>query len=147
LADSSSGLSNYQKVKQLYTNVKIKHKVLDYYDYMPNLLAAADLVIGRSGAVSIAEYTASNTPSICIPYPYHKDRHQYLNAGKLVDAGAAIVVDDLPDNRETAEWLWDELKPLLKDQMKLQQMAQDCKVIANKHAASKIAQNLVQNER
>lgn len=142
-----TGLSNYEQVKQRYTDAKISHKVLDYYDDMPNLLAAADLVIGRSGAVSIAEYAAAHTASICIPYPYHRDRHQYLNAGKLVEAGAAIVVDDLPNNRETAEWLWEELEPLLKDQTKRRQMAKACQSIANKEAASKIAEKLLQTKK
>ena len=32
-----------------------------------------------------------------MPYPHHKDRHQYLNAATLVEAGAAIIVDDVPD--------------------------------------------------
>jgi len=138
-----TGVSNYEEVKQRYTNIKIGHKVLDYYDDMPNLLAAADLVIGRSGAVSVAEYAASSVPSICIPYPYHKDRHQYLNADKLVEAGAAIVVDDLPDNKETAEWLWEELEPLLKDDKKRRQMKQACRTIAKKDAAHKIAEELL----
>ena len=138
-----TGVSNYQEVKQRYTDIKISHKVLDYYDDMPSLLAAADLVIGRSGAVSVAEYAAAFVPSICIPYPYHKDRHQYLNAGKLVEAGAAIIVDDLPDNTETAEWLWEELGPLLKNDEERRQMTQACREIANKEAASKIAEKLL----
>ena len=84
--------------------------------------------------------------AVCIPYPYHKDRHQYLNAGKLVEAGAAIIVDDLPDNKETAEWLWEELEPLLKDEIKRRQMANACESIANKEAASKIAKKLLQTK-
>lgn len=141
-----TGISNYEQVKQRYIDVEISHKVLGYYDDMPNLLAAADLVIGRGGAVSVAEYTASSVPSICIPYPYHKDRHQYLNAGKLVEAGAAVIVDDLPDNKETADWLWEELEPLLKDEIKRRQMAKACESIANKDAASKIAKKLMQTK-
>jgi UDP-N-acetylglucosamine--N-acetylmuramyl-(pentapeptide) pyrophosphoryl-undecaprenol N-acetylglucosamine transferase len=75
-----TGKNNFEQVKAKYTDSKINSKVLDYCDYMPNLLFAADLVIGRSGAVSVAEYAAASVPSICIPYPYHKDRHQYLKS-------------------------------------------------------------------
>jgi len=110
---------------------------------MPNLLAAADLVVGRSGAVSVAEYAAAAVPSICMPYPYHKDKHQYLNAGKLVEAGAAIIVDDLPDATDRAEWLWEELEELMKNEKQRQEMAKACKAIARLDAGNKIAENLV----
>jgi len=138
-----AGVSNYDKVKQRYAGAKISHKVLDYFDDMASLLAAADLVIGRSGGTSVAEYAAASVPSICMPYPYHKDMHQYRNAGKLVDAGAGIIVDDLPDTKERADWLWEELELLLKDDEKRQEMKRNCKAIANVNAASKIAEELL----
>jgi UDP-N-acetylglucosamine--N-acetylmuramyl-(pentapeptide) pyrophosphoryl-undecaprenol N-acetylglucosamine transferase len=110
---------------------------------MPNLLSAADLVIGRSGAVSVAEYAAANVPSICLPYPYHKDKHQYLNAEKLVKAGAAVVVDDLPDAKERAEWLWEELEHLLKDEEARQKMTESCRITATTQAVHDIAEILL----
>ncbi|GAF70806.1 unnamed protein product, partial [marine sediment metagenome] len=112
-------------------------------DEMANLLAAADLVIGRSGAVSVAEYAAAGVPSICMPYPHHKDMHQYRNAGKLVEAGAAVIVDDLPDAKDRAGWLWEELAELMRNDKKRQEMAENCKAIAKVEAASKIAEQLV----
>jgi len=138
-----TGTSNLQKITELYTSVKISHKVIGYYDDMPDLLAAADLLIGRSGAVSIAEYAAAMTPSICMPYPYHKDRHQYFNAEKLVEAGAAIIVDDLPNAKERTDWLAEELLPLLNDNEKRKNMAQVCTSIFKKDAAKIIAQQLL----
>jgi UDP-N-acetylglucosamine--N-acetylmuramyl-(pentapeptide) pyrophosphoryl-undecaprenol N-acetylglucosamine transferase len=139
-----TGRANYEKVAAMYARVKIGHKVLDYFDDMPDLLAAADLVVGRSGAVSVAEYAAARVPAVCMPYPYHKDRHQYLNAGKLVEAGAAVIVDDLPDASERAEWLWEELRDLMRDDAKRQEMAHACRKIANVGASAAIAQRLVQ---
>ncbi|MFZ2147681.1 MAG: undecaprenyldiphospho-muramoylpentapeptide beta-N-acetylglucosaminyltransferase [Sedimentisphaerales bacterium] len=138
-----TGVRNYEKVKSKYGNAKIGHKVLGYFDDMPNLLTAADLVIGRSGAVSVAEFAASGTPSICMPYPYHRDRHQYLNAGKLVEAGAAIIIDDLPNEKDRAEWLLEELQELMKDEKKRQEMKRSCEAIAKKDAGLKIAEKLV----
>jgi UDP-N-acetylglucosamine--N-acetylmuramyl-(pentapeptide) pyrophosphoryl-undecaprenol N-acetylglucosamine transferase len=137
-----TGRANFEDVKKRYVGVKISHKVLDYLDDMPNLLSAADLVVGRSGAVSVAEYAAANVPSICIPYPYHKDRHQYLNAGKLVQAGAAVIVDDLPQRKDTAQQLWAELEKLMKDEKKRKKMAENCKAVSNMQAAYKIAEEL-----
>ncbi|MBN1360055.1 MAG: hypothetical protein JW993_05665, partial [Sedimentisphaerales bacterium] len=118
--------------------------VLDYYDGMADLLAAADLVIGRSGAVSVAEYAAAGVPSICLPYPYHKDRHQYLNAGKLVDAGAAVIVDDVADPQDRADRLWEKLEGLMADNERRDRMAQACRQVARPHAASNIAQRLLE---
>ena len=139
-----AGVSNHEKIESEYGDAKIGHKVLGYFDDMANLLAAADLVIGRSGAVSVAEFAAAGTPSICMPYPYHRDRHQYLNAGKLVEAGAAIIVDDLPDEKDRAEWLWEELEELMKDEKKRQEMNRSCEAIAKKEAGLKVAEKLVE---
>ena len=138
-----TGAGNYEEVRQMYARTKIGHKVLDYFDDMPSLLSAADLVVGRSGAVSVAEYAAASVPSICMPYPYHKDRHQYLNAGKLVEAGAAVIIDDLPERKETAEWLAEELEELMKDEKKLKEMAKACEAIARLDAGLKIAERLL----
>ena len=138
-----AGRNNYEKVYSYYSDAKISNKVVSYFDDMPDLLAAADLVIGRSGAVSVAEYAAAAVPSICMPYPYHKDKHQYLNAGKLVEVGAAIIVDDLPDEKDRSEWLAEELEELMKDQKMRQVMAEGCRIIANTDADRKIAEQLL----
>ncbi len=138
-----TGVNNYEEVKEKYSHVKISHVVLDYCDDMAGLLAVADLVVGRSGAVSVAEYVAAGAPSICMPYPHHKDKHQYLNAGKLVEAGAGIIVDDLPDAKERSEWLGEELRELMIDGKKRAEMKKACERIAAQNAASKIAKKLV----
>lgn len=139
-----TGARNYEKVRQMYTDAEIGHQVLGYFDDMPDLLAAANLVVGRSGAVSVAEYAAAGVPSICMPYPYHKDRHQYLNAGKLVEVGAAVIVDDLPDAKDRAEWLWEELEDLMKAEGTRNEMKKNCERIAKKQASLKIAQRLLE---
>lgn len=138
-----TGRNNYEKVYNQYSDAKISNKVVSYFDDMPDLLAAADIVIGRSGAVSVAEYAAAAVPSICMPYPYHKDKQQYLNAGKLVEVGAAIIVDDLPDEKDRSEWLWEELEGLMKDQKTRQVMAEGCGILANPDADRKIAEQLL----
>ena len=138
-----TGQTHFENVKARYEWAKISRKILAYYDDMPDLLAAADLLIGRSGAVSVAEYAVAGVPSICMPYPYHKDRHQYLNAGKLVEAGAAVIVDDLPESNERAEWLWEELETLMKDEKKRREMVENCAQAARPDAASRIARRLL----
>jgi UDP-N-acetylglucosamine--N-acetylmuramyl-(pentapeptide) pyrophosphoryl-undecaprenol N-acetylglucosamine transferase len=138
-----TGRANFEEVKAGYAGAAIRHKVVDYYDDMADLLAATEVLIGRSGAVSVAEYAAAGVPSICMPYPYHRDIHQYLNAGKLVEAGAAIIVDDVGDEKDRREWLWEELEPLLKDDKIRLQMKNACKLVGRKDAGKRIAEALL----
>lgn len=138
-----TGLSNLGQVKGQYTDAKMGHKVLGYYDDMADLLAAADVVVGRSGAVSVAEYAAAGAVSICMPYPYHRDRHQYLNAGKLVEAGAGVIVEDLPDAQERAQRLWEELEGLMRDEKRRRQMKEACAEVAKTDAAVKVAERVL----
>ncbi len=137
-----TGKDNLAHVQAGFRNAKIEHKLLDYYDDMPDLLAAADLIVARAGAVSIAEYAAAGAPAICLPYPYHKDRHQYKNASKLAGAGAAVIVRDTKDTEQTAKILCKNLINLMQDDQKLRQMARAAKNMANLNAAEAIAREL-----
>ena len=138
-----TGLDNHEQVARRYEGVRMHHKVVSYYDQMPDLLATADLLVGRSGAVSVAEYAVAGVPSICMPYPHHEDRHQYRNAGKLVEAGAAVIVDDVSDPDDRADWLWEELQSLMADDAARREMADACKLVAKPNAAADIAQRLI----
>jgi UDP-N-acetylglucosamine--N-acetylmuramyl-(pentapeptide) pyrophosphoryl-undecaprenol N-acetylglucosamine transferase len=137
-----SGYSDFETVKSAYANCKIAHKVIDYYDDMANLLAAADLVIGRAGAVSVAEYAAASVPSICMPYPYHKDNHQRINAEQLEKAGCAVIVDDKIDAQTNAQNLWPHLEKLMKNSELLVEMRQDAAKFGKLNASTEIARRL-----
>lgn len=65
-----------------------------YIDNMGDVLAAADLVLSRAGASSIAEIAAVGAPSVLVPYPYATADHQTTNARYLTDAGAALLFKD-----------------------------------------------------
>jgi len=138
-----TGLDNLTEVQGRYKDASIAHRVAGYYDHMADLFAAADLVIGRSGAVSVAEYAAAGVPSICMPYPYHKDMHQYRNAGKLVEVGATVIVDDVPDVDDRVGWLWEELEDLMAHDDKRREMAEACAQVARPDAAAEIAERLL----
>jgi len=69
-------------------------RVLDYLDDMGGAIAAADVVVARAGATSIAEITALGTPCVLVPYPYATDDHQTTNAQAVVEAGAGVAVSD-----------------------------------------------------
>jgi UDP-N-acetylglucosamine--N-acetylmuramyl-(pentapeptide) pyrophosphoryl-undecaprenol N-acetylglucosamine transferase len=68
-------------------------RIMPFVDNMPDALAA-DLVISRAGAATLAELTALGIPSILIPYPYASENHQEFNARAMEKEGAAIVVSD-----------------------------------------------------
>ncbi|RIJ76410.1 undecaprenyldiphospho-muramoylpentapeptide beta-N-acetylglucosaminyltransferase [Nakamurella silvestris] len=70
-----------------------------YLDRMDLAYAAADLVLGRSGAMTVAEIGAVGLPAVYIPLP-HGNGEQRLNASAQVAAGAAIVIDDADLTRE-----------------------------------------------
>ena len=67
---------------------------MPYIENMGDLLAAADLVVSRAGASSIAEISAAAVPSILVPYPFATADHQTVNAQFLVGAKAAKLVTD-----------------------------------------------------
>ena len=139
-----TGHNDFESVKLGYKDCEISYKVIDYYDDMANLLAAADLVIGRAGAVSVAEYAAAGVPSICMPYPYHKDNHQRKNAEELVKTGCAIILEDKIDPQLNAQALWPQLEKLLNDGSLLDIMRQNANRIAQPLAAEQIAKRILQ---
>ncbi len=71
-----------------------KWQVRPYIDNMGEALAAADVVLSRAGASSIAEIAALAVPSMLVPYPFATADHQTTNARYLVDAGAAVMIAD-----------------------------------------------------
>ena len=139
-----TGTKDYERALARYANIGIAHKIINYFDDMPGLLTVADLIVGRSGAVSVAEYATAGVAAICLPYPYHKDKHQYLNAAKLVEAGAAVIVEDLPgDCEQILKNLLRELKVLMADDEKRRDMGQHGKGLVKLNAAEKIAQAIM----
>lgn len=99
-----------------YVNIIIK----PYLYNMQDALAAADLVVSRAGAATLAELTVLGIPSILIPYPYASENHQEFNARALSDRGAAVLIKD---SELTGPVLVEQLKKLTKDTEKLKNMS------------------------
>ena len=89
-----TGSHDFGWVSQAYKEVSIKSHVAAFINDMPDALAAADLIVGRSGATTLAEIAAVGRPSVLVPYPHAADNHQYLNAKTFEAAGAAVLYDD-----------------------------------------------------
>lgn len=69
-------------------------KFSDYIYDMPKQMAAADLVICRAGAITLAELAVLGTPAILIPSPNVTNNHQFKNAAAFRDAGAALLIEE-----------------------------------------------------
>jgi UDP-N-acetylglucosamine--N-acetylmuramyl-(pentapeptide) pyrophosphoryl-undecaprenol N-acetylglucosamine transferase len=80
-------------------------RFIPFCDKMPEVLSAADLVVSRSGAGSIAEFTACGLPSVLVPFPFAADNHQEANARFLesLDGGRVVAQSELEN--ETANIL------------------------------------------
>lgn len=76
---------------------------------------AATVALGRGGAGTVAEAWANRVPLIVMPYPYHKDQHQALNARPLETFGLAVVKKDLIDRRNLYEGAGSELLACVND--------------------------------
>ncbi len=124
-----------ENVKQYPAGIK----VLAYIDQMPYALAAADLVISRSGA-GVSETLACGLPSILVPYPYAASNHQEYNARSLEQAGAAIMILDKDLNEQI---LADGIIGILFSQERYNQMIIASKSLARPDAARLIAKNLI----
>jgi len=116
-------------------------QVFDYVNDMPRRFAAADLVLSRSGASTVAELAAAGKPSLLIPFPQAADDHQRKNAEALVDAGAARMLLE-PDLTSGA--LLDAVVSLLNDQSALDTMAVRAKTLAHPDAVDKIMEMILE---
>ena len=101
--------------------------VREYISDMPRVMAAADLVICRSGAMALTEIQALGKAAILIPSPNVAENHQYYNAMAMVDRGAAeiIVEKDI-----TPQLLMDKADRLAGDRAKLQEMSENARKMA-----------------
>jgi UDP-N-acetylglucosamine--N-acetylmuramyl-(pentapeptide) pyrophosphoryl-undecaprenol N-acetylglucosamine transferase len=138
-----SGAQDLPTVQQTYANRWPGSVVLPYTHDMPEALAAADLVVSRAGASTLAELTAVGRASILFPYPYDRARHQAANAGTLSDCGAAVVLADTTQPARNAESLLDALRSLLSDPEKLATMSEAARTLGRPHAAEQIADELI----
>jgi UDP-N-acetylglucosamine--N-acetylmuramyl-(pentapeptide) pyrophosphoryl-undecaprenol N-acetylglucosamine transferase len=112
-------------------------QVYDFLDDMPRHFAAADLVLCRSGASTVAELAAAGKPSLLIPFPQAADDHQRKNAEALLEAGAALM---LLEANVTWDTLLDSLISLLNDRPALDAMSVRARTLAHPDAARNIVE-------
>jgi UDP-N-acetylglucosamine--N-acetylmuramyl-(pentapeptide) pyrophosphoryl-undecaprenol N-acetylglucosamine transferase len=117
----------------------ISIRPVEYCDRMDLAYAAADVALCRAGASTVGEVSATGTPAAFLPYPWHKDQHQKLNAADLVRAGAAMVIEDAKDPAANAEALAEQFLPILHTPARLTDMTQAAQAAAKPAAAQQVA--------
>lgn len=115
-----TGKTQYEEVVARLRNLDVDLQgsihVLPYTENLNEYLLASDLVISRSGALTMAEITACGRPSILIPSPNVTGNHQYYNAKVVADKGGAILIEEKDLNSEklisTVMRLWNNREML-----------------------------------
>lgn len=133
------GKGNLSGVEEIYKETG-NGTAAEFITDMAQAYGQADLVICRSGALTVCEIAAAGLPAIFVPYQ-HKDRQQFLNADYLAKAGAAIIIEQ-PDF--TPESLLNALRPLIADRRKLTEMAEKARAKATPTAAKRVAEVIIQ---
>ena len=113
--------------------------VFEYIYNMPTVMAACDVVINRSGAMTLTEIAALGKASILIPSPNVTENHQYHNARTYSDVGAAILIEEKDLDGEK---LYTLLKELCTDKVKLREMEAAAKNLARTDAAGRICDEI-----
>lgn len=115
--------------------------VREYIYDMPAVMAAADLIMCRSGASTLGELTAMGRPAVLVPSPNVTNNHQEKNARVLADAGAAVL---LTEGSFTAESLYETVCVTLGDERKLADMSAAMLAAGRRDSADRICRMIIE---
>lgn len=136
-----TGVGVHNAVRRAYASApdKLQQAQVQVYEFINDMQTAydwADLVICRSGAMTLAEIASVGLGAILVPYPYAVDDHQTINAQQFVEQGAACLI---AEQKLTANRLASLLQEILSNGQ-YRQMASQAKALANMNAAKRVAQ-------
>ena len=92
-----TGTRDFEMIKErlaLTPEQEQRWRIIEYTNEMPACMAAADMIVSRAGASSLAEISARALPAILVPFPFAAENHQVYNAQSYVDAGCARMILD-----------------------------------------------------
>ncbi len=130
-----TGTKDREQVERGYRACGCAAEVKEFITDMSDAYAEADLVVCRSGATTLSELTVCQKPSILVPYPFAADNHQVVNARSLVEAGAAVMVEE---RDLTGERLAAEIRAILTDPERRRHMARAAGHLGAPQAAREI---------
>jgi len=114
-----------------------RYRLHEYIERMGDAIAAADVIVARAGATSIAEITAIGRASVLVPYPYATDDHQTLNARAVSAGGGAIVV---PDDQIEGESFGSAVLGLVRNRTKRETMASAAAALGRPDAGVRVTE-------
>jgi UDP-N-acetylglucosamine--N-acetylmuramyl-(pentapeptide) pyrophosphoryl-undecaprenol N-acetylglucosamine transferase len=129
-----AGRQHAEELRQRYREASIEAEVVPFIEDMAQAYAAADLVICRAGATTVAELAAAGVASVLVPFPHAVDDHQSANARFLSEADAAIL---LPQTELTPRRLADLITGFSRAQ--LLEMASKARALGKPDAAAEVA--------
>jgi len=135
------GERTFDEAQSAYAEHDVEVELLPYIEDMAAAYAWADLVVCRSGALTVAELCAVGLPALFVPFPGAVDDHQTANARPMADAGAAIIIDE---SMLSAQVLADQLRDWLKSRAELQARAEKARSLAKPKALTRIAEVCLQ---
>lgn len=130
-----TGEKDLEVTKQRYAAAGVDADCRAFIKDMAGTYLAADVVIGRAGATTVAELAIAGKPAIFIPYPFAADNHQVINAREMTTAGAALMFEQ---KELTAEKLLAALRPLVSDSNLRTEMGAKMKALAKPRAAAAV---------
>jgi UDP-N-acetylglucosamine--N-acetylmuramyl-(pentapeptide) pyrophosphoryl-undecaprenol N-acetylglucosamine transferase len=133
---AQTGAEDHEAVRTGLAAAGVRAVVAPFFDRVEACYAAADLVVARAGATSIAEIALVGRPSILVPYPYATEGHQMANARAMEGAGAALVV---PDADLSGVTLAARIEELVNNRARLEAMADAARALARPGAAERVA--------
>ncbi len=116
------GAAAPEALKRAYAAAGVRATVVAYLDKIGLAFRAADVVIARAGAGTVAEAWANGSPTVFLPNPYHHDHHQRRNAQPMADAGGALVLDDKIEAAANLATNIESIAALLRDDAKRREM-------------------------
>jgi len=136
-----TGERDLDLVRAAYERAGLAARVEAFIFQIDGEMKAADVVICRAGATTLAELAASATPAILVPLPTATDDHQRKNAEVVEKAGGAIVIDERNLSGDAVAGL---LKELMTDRNRLAGMSAAARTLARPDAAERIADRVEQ---
>lgn len=138
-----TGKDEVERTREMYARAGVPARVESFIASMGLAWGAADVAVSRAGAGSVGEAWANRVPSILMPYPYHKDQHQRVNAVPLERAGGALVVDDLIEPGPNMGVAGARLRELLTDDARREAMRRGLVGLGPADGAERVARALV----